>query len=494
VTTLDFAVVVPTTGRPSLRHLLESLASAEGPRPAQIIVVDDRPEPAAPLDMEPTGLPVQVLRSGGRGPAAARNTGWLAAAAEWIAFLDDDLVCASDWLAGLEYDVAALSRKVAASQGRLSVPLPAGRRPTDWERQVAGLAAARWPTADMAFRRSALAQLGGFDERFRIAYREDSDLALRLLQAGFEIAQGCRQSVHPVALASPWVSLGRQRGNAYDALMLARYGRGWRARAGVPPGRRSRHAAITLAGLAGPALWLAGRRRLAALAAAMWAAGTAEFAWARIAAGPRTTAEVATMAVTGVLIPPLAVWHWLRGVLTLAPSAARPRLAVLLDRDGTLVDDVPCNGDPAAVSLRPGVRSALDRLRRQRVPLAVVSNQSGVGRGLLSEGQVELVNQRVEQLAGPLQGWFVCPHSPDAGCACRKPQPGLILRAATRLGVAPADCVVIGDIGADVEAAAAAGARGILVPTPATLPEEIRAAPEVAPHLGAAVDLVLARR
>ncbi|MBJ7603987.1 MAG: HAD-IIIA family hydrolase [Candidatus Dormibacteraeota bacterium] len=494
MTAPDFAVVVPTTGRPSLRRLLESLAAAGGPRPAQIIVVDDRPEPAAPLVVEQAGLPVKVLRSGGRGPAAARNTGWLAADAEWIAFLDDDLVCASDWLSGLECDLAGLGPEVAASQGRLSVPLTAGRRRTDWERQVAGLTAARWPTADMAFRRSALAQVGGFDERFRIAFREDSDLALRLIQAGFEIAQGRRQGIHPVPPAPPWISLGRQRGNAYDALMLARYGRGWRTLAGAPPGRRSRHAAITLAGLASPALWLTGRRRWAALAAATWAAGTAEFAWARIAPGPGSAAEVATMTVTSVLIPPLAVWHWLRGVLTLAPSAARPRLAVLLDRDGTLVDDVPYNGNPAAVSLRPGVRTALDRLRRQRVPLAVVSNQSGVGRGLLSERQVELVNQRIEQLAGPLQGWFVCPHSPEAGCACRKPQPGLILRAAARLGVAPADCVVIGDIGADVEAAAAAGARGILVPTPATLPEEVRAASEVAPHLGAAVDLVLARR
>ena len=102
------------------------------------------------------------------------------------------------------------------------------------------------------------------------------------------------------------------------------------------------------------------------------------------------------------------------------------------------------------------------------------------------------VNARVEQLLGPLGPWTWCPHGPDEGCECRKPAPGLILRAARRLGVDPAQCVVIGDIGTDVQAASAAGARGILVPTAVTRPEEIAAAAEVAPDLHTAVDRVLA--
>jgi histidinol-phosphate phosphatase family protein len=165
---------------------------------------------------------------------------------------------------------------------------------------------------------------------------------------------------------------------------------------------------------------------------------------------------------------------------------------VLFDRDGTLVVDVPYNGDPERVVAVPGARSALARLRAAGVPTGVVSNQSGIARGLVTEEQVRAVNARVEVLIGPLGAWAWCPHGPEDGCDCRKPAPGLIVQAAARLGVDPARCVVIGDIGADVEAARAAGARGILVPTPVTRPEEIVAADEVAPDLAAAVDRVLA--
>lgn len=167
--------------------------------------------------------------------------------------------------------------------------------------------------------------------------------------------------------------------------------------------------------------------------------------------------------------------------------------AVLFDRDGTLTVDVPYNGDPAKVVATPGAARALKRLRAAGVPVALISNQSGVARGMLSMEQVEAVNRRLEELVGPLGPWIVCPHGPDDGCGCRKPAPGLVEAAAAELGVDPADCVVIGDIGADVEAAAAAGARAILVPTPATRPEEVLAAPEVAATLDEAVELLLGR-
>lgn len=173
-------------------------------------------------------------------------------------------------------------------------------------------------------------------------------------------------------------------------------------------------------------------------------------------------------------------------------GASLPPLgAVLVDRDGTLVVDVPYNGDPARVQAMPGARSALDRLRRRGLPLAVVSNQSGIARGQLTPAQVKAVNARVEELLGPFEGFWICPHGPDDGCACRKPRPGLVQAAAAALGVDTAACAVVGDIGADVEAALAAGARPVLVPTPVTRPAEVAAAPEVAADLGAAVDLLL---
>src|SRR5215218_258241 len=129
----------------------------------------------------------------------------------------------------------------------------------------------------------------------------------------------------------------------------------------------------------------------------------------------------------------------------------------------------------------PGAREALDRLRAEGVPLAVVSNQSGVARGLLTLDDVDAVNRRIEELLGPLGPVLVCPHGPDDGCECRKPEAGMLRAAAERLRVDPARCAVIGDIGSDVAAAQAVGARAVLVPTERTRPEEIEAAPEVAP-------------
>jgi D-glycero-D-manno-heptose 1,7-bisphosphate phosphatase len=110
---------------------------------------------------------------------------------------------------------------------------------------------------------------------------------------------------------------------------------------------------------------------------------------------------------------------------------------------------------------------------------------------MVTAGQVAEVNRRIAELVGDPGPWLVCPHGPGDGCDCRKPRPGMVLSAAEALGVAPADCLVIGDIGSDVEAARAAGARAVLVPTPATRREEIDAAPVVAPDLLAAVDIAL---
>ncbi|KRF03969.1 haloacid dehalogenase [Arthrobacter sp. Soil782] len=164
--------------------------------------------------------------------------------------------------------------------------------------------------------------------------------------------------------------------------------------------------------------------------------------------------------------------------------------AVLLDRDGTIVVDVPYNGDPEQVVAMPGAQEALDGLRAAGVPLGVLTNQSGIARGLLTAAQVDAVNERVETVLGPFDLWELCPHGPGDGCTCRKPAPGMILRACERLGLHPSEVAFIGDIGSDVEAAAAAGATGVLVPTPVTRQEEIDAAPLVAGTLAEAVTLL----
>lgn len=164
--------------------------------------------------------------------------------------------------------------------------------------------------------------------------------------------------------------------------------------------------------------------------------------------------------------------------------------AVLFDRDGTLVHDVPYNGDPDLVRPVDGARACVERLRRLGVPVGVVSNQSGVARGLLTPEAVTAVNARVDDLVGPFDTWQWCPHDADAGCRCRKPGPGLVIDAAAALGVEPHEVAVIGDTGADVAAAQAVGAVGVLVPIPRTRAEEVHAAPLVADDLTGALDIL----
>ena len=355
----------------------------------------------------------------------------------------------------------------------------------------------------MAYRRRALIDTGGFDERFPRAFREDADLALRMLDRGWRLAQGQRSTTHPVRAERRWASLRAQAGNADDALMRRLHGQDWYYRAGAVPGRRAGHwlttglAAGCAAALAAGALApdQAGRtlRRTAAGAAAGWLLATAEFAAARIRPGPRTWREITEMLITSALIPPLAVSHWAGGwwrSRSAPPWPPRPA-AVLFDRDGTLIRDVPYNGQPERVEPMPGVVAALARLRQAGVPVGVVTNQSALGRGLITRCELAAVHQRIEELLGPFGSWAVCPHAPADSCACRKPAPELIRQAAAELGVDPADCVMIGDIGADAEAAYAAGARSILVPTPHTRPEETAGVP-VAVGVGDAVAAVLA--
>jgi HAD superfamily hydrolase (TIGR01662 family) len=168
---------------------------------------------------------------------------------------------------------------------------------------------------------------------------------------------------------------------------------------------------------------------------------------------------------------------------------------VLLDRDGTLVHDVPYNSDPDAVEVLDGVRESLDRLRDNGIRVGVVTNQSGVGRGLITREQLDAVNRRIEDLLGPFDIWCQCLHAPEDGCSCRKPQPQLVLDACARLEVEPHRAVVIGDIGSDVEAAVAAGATGALVPTAVTRPAEVAAAaPRVWNDLPSVVDDLLGGR
>jgi len=151
------------------------------------------------------------------------------------------------------------------------------------------------------------------------------------------------------------------------------------------------------------------------------------------------------------------------------------RRAVFLDRDGVLVEDVDLLVRPEQLRVLPGVPAALAALAGARFALVVVSNQTVVARGLASEQEVAAVNDELARRlvaagAPPLDGAFVCPHHPNAtvaayrlDCECRKPRPGLLVRAADELGLDLAASYLVGDRPSDVAAGALAGCTTVLV-------------------------------
>ena len=276
------SVVVPTCGRPNLlRRCLAALQQQTLAREAyEVIVIDDT-----------------ELRSG---PAAARNRGWRRSRAPVVAFTDDDTVPDARWL---EAGLAAIRNGADAVVGRTVMPLPAA--PTDYERNESGLEHGEFITANCFVRRYVLESLRGFDESFRMPWREDSDLHFRLLEQGFRIARAeAALVVHPVRPARWGVSLRQQRKVVFDALLFRKHPRLYRERIrAVPPWD---YYLIVLC------LFAACFSKIALL---LWAALTARFIARRLRGTSKAPSHVAEMVVTSLLIPPLSVFWRLVGAL-----------------------------------------------------------------------------------------------------------------------------------------------------------------------------------
>ncbi|HWE39408.1 MAG TPA: glycosyltransferase [Isosphaeraceae bacterium] len=307
-------VVVPTFRRPDLlARCLEALARQDvGPSSFEVVVADDEASHATRSLVE--GLARRfpapsryVAVTGPHGPAAARNAGWRAATGEVIAFTDDDCVPEPCWLrAGL----AALAGGAAAAAGRVVVPLP--EPPTDYQRNESGLERAEFVTANCLVRRDVLESLGGFDERFSAAWREDSDLHFALLAAGHSIvAAPLAVVVHPVRPARWGVSLRQQWKSSFDALLFKKHPDLYRRRIRANPPWD--YYAIVL--FAAAAVGFACARLVwpAAVAGASWAALTGRFCARRLRGNSRATGHVAEMVLTSALIPFLSVFWRLYG-------------------------------------------------------------------------------------------------------------------------------------------------------------------------------------
>jgi len=155
--------------------------------------------------------------------------------------------------------------------------------------------------------------------------------------------------------------------------------------------------------------------------------------------------------------------------MTVGLVQSSQRRFVVLDRDGTIIEEREYLSDLEQVTLIPGVGAALRELRRLGFGLVVITNQSGIGRGFFDRSQLQRVNERLEELLQAegihLDGLYVCPHTPEDDCSCRKPKLGLLQQAGDDLGFRLENSIVIGDKASDIELGRAAGALTFLVRT-----------------------------
>ncbi len=225
---IKISVVIPTFNRPKLlTRCLDALLAQNIPKSDfEVIVVSDGPDKDTLLELMPwlkkKKLNLIYEHSPQRkGPAAARNLGWLTAKAPLIAFTDDDCLPDCDWLSSFLNEFKDQTELVAYT-GQTRVPIP--KNPTDFHLNSAHLQTAEFITANCACSKAALIQTGGFDERFKLAYREDSDLQFKLLSQNIPIRYvDDALVVHPVR-QSPWgISIKEQKKSCYDALLFRKF-------------------------------------------------------------------------------------------------------------------------------------------------------------------------------------------------------------------------------------------------------------------------------
>lgn len=231
---VKISVVIPTYKRPALlERCLDALLNQDYPMiDFEIIVVSDGEDQATSRALESRSfrqfpairyysLPAKA------GPAAARNLGWMLAQGELIAFTDDDCVPSRNWLPAMWSAYLDKGEGPAAFSGRTEVPI--NGNPTDYEKNISQLATAEFITANCASTKQALEYVGGFDERFRMAWREDSDLQFKFIINGIPIHRVDDAVVtHPVRKA-PWgVSIREEKKGMFNALLYKKYPRLYR--------------------------------------------------------------------------------------------------------------------------------------------------------------------------------------------------------------------------------------------------------------------------
>ena len=313
------SVVIPTFRRPHLlKNCITALAAQDFEKDDfEIIVVTDGPDipTRSMLNDLPLILPfVQFISlPEKKGPAAARNAGWRAANGELIAFTDDDCLPALNWVSRL-WDEYILNWKpeYIAFAGKVQVPV--SEEPTDHEINTAGLQDADFVTANCACTKAALELIGGFDERFTVAWREDSDLEFRLLENNIDIKRKIEAVVvHPVRKAEWGVSIKEQKKTMFNALLYKKFPQLFRKK--IQPSPSWNYYAI----IAGFVLLMAGlilQTKFLVLTGAMVYLGfTIAFIISRLVRTSRSYKHVMEMIATSLVIPFVSVYWTVYGAL-----------------------------------------------------------------------------------------------------------------------------------------------------------------------------------
>lgn len=350
------SVVVPTFHRPALlQHCLEALLKQDYPSDSyEIIVVDDAADPDTQKQVEaldrqyeaytlwpqenekpPIELSTDVggnrtlteavkgelvrvnvgpmIRyipvSGEHGPAAARNAGWRAALGQIIAFTDDDTLPTESWLTT---GVSAFKKNTAGVSGKIVMPILT--IPTDYERDAAGLERSEFVTANCFYRRNALESVGGFDTRFKVAWREDTDLFFSMLERHYEMERSEEAVViHPIRKASWGISLKQQKKSLYNALLYKKHPKLYRERVQANPPWF--YYACVFSFLAAILFLIGGAIRPAAAAASAWVGLTLSFATLRLRGTIHNREHVIEMIFTSAIIPFLSIFWRLYGAV-----------------------------------------------------------------------------------------------------------------------------------------------------------------------------------
>ncbi|MGN6181325.1 MAG: glycosyltransferase [Mucilaginibacter sp.] len=241
-----------------------------------------------------------------KGPAAARNFGWLNAKADIIAFTDDDCMPDEYWLAEIRRNISPNSLQAVTGK----VIVPRSKRPTDYAKNTAGLEDADFVTANCACSKAALLRTGGFDEQFSMAWREDSDLEFKLISQRIPVKKvNSAVVVHPVRDAKWGVSIKDQRKTLYNALLYKKYPELYRQK--IQPSPPIIYYAIISAFICALAGFVIGAKAIALTGLLIWLTLTVYFTVKRLYAADRSPTHIAEMVVTSFVIPFLAIyWQW----------------------------------------------------------------------------------------------------------------------------------------------------------------------------------------